>query len=62
MKEEDLEVGRTYYLPVAYTKAPKNVTGGGNMIRCVTQDDGSVVWVRPGALIKAPEKGEDNAR
>lgn len=58
MEEKDLEPGATYYLPVSYTKTQYQ---GGNMVRCVTQDDGSVVWVHPGALIKAPEKGGSNA-
>lgn len=57
MRKEDLKEGRTYYLPVAYTKSPKSVTGGGNMVRCVTEDEGTVVWVHPEALLTEPKEG-----
>lgn len=45
MTREELRIGETYLLSVVVTEL-----GDGNMVRCVTPDDGEVVYAHPEAL------------
>lgn len=50
-----IRIGETYLLPVVVTEIPKD----GNMVRCVTEDDGEVVYAHPEALRKLYDEEDD---
>ena len=58
MRRFEIQIGKTYLLPVVVTEFYEN----GNMIRCVTSDDGEVVRVHPEALQEKKDYLEDDGR